>query len=85
MQGLLTWKSKFLITYKHLKKAKRYQITCVFISTKLKRDALEELALAEAKAEALCRWTRSPMQLPNRRPLSERPLHVESRGQVCHW
>ena len=24
-------------------------------------------------------------QIPNRRPLSERPLHIEARRQVCHW
>ncbi len=58
MQGLLTWRSKFLVTYKHLRQGKRYQISCVFMSTKLKRDAFEELALSEAKEEALCKWPR---------------------------
>jgi IS30 family transposase len=24
-------------------------------------------------------------QIPNRRPLSERPLHIEARRQVGHW
>ena len=24
-------------------------------------------------------------QIPNRRPLSERPLHIEARRHVCHW
>ena len=24
-------------------------------------------------------------QIPNRRPLSERPLHIEARKQIGHW
>ena len=27
-----------------------------------------------------CRW-----QIPNRRPLSDRSLHIEARRQVGHW
>ena len=84
MQGLLTWRSKFLVTYKHLRQGKRYQMSCVLMSTKLKRDAFEELALSEAKEETLCRWPLSPGQIPNRRPLSKRLLHFEARGQVGH-
>ena len=82
---LIDRRSKFFVTYKHLRQGKRYQNSCLFMSTKLKRDALEELALSEAKEEALCRWPRSPGQIPNRRPLSERLLHFEARGQVGRW
>ena len=42
--------------------------------------------MSEAKEEARYAGGRDRRgQIPNRRPLSERPLHIEARRQVGHW
>ena len=47
---------------------------------------MEKPALPEAKEKALRQWARPPRANPQpRRPLSERPAHIEGRKQVGHW
>jgi len=46
---------------------------------------LEESALPEAKEECYAGGCDRRGQIPNRRPLSERSLHIEARRQVGHW
>ena len=177
IQGVLTWQSKLLMTYKHLSQAERYQIHALMkaghdqsqiaklldrhkstISRELSRNtgsrgyrpkqACEMSAdraqnsrnaptvepwVREAACALLCiQWSPEQIasqlpishetvyqhvyadkaqggtlwkhlrcqkqkrkryasgrdrrgQIPNRRPLSERPLHIEARRQVGHW
>ncbi len=42
-------------------------------------------ALPKVKQKTLCQWSRPPGEIPNHRPLSERPAHIDKRLQVGHW
>ena len=46
---------------------------------------MEEPSLPEAKEKALPGGRDRQGQIPHRRPLSDRPSHIEARTQVGHW
>jgi IS30 family transposase len=46
---------------------------------------VEKSAMPKAKEKALSQLARPPRANPARKPLSERPAHIEGRKQVGHW
>jgi IS30 family transposase len=62
------------------------RFTCVFMPTKLKAGRFGRTCAVRSKRKKRYAGGQDRRgQIPNRRPISERPLHIEARKQVGHW
>jgi len=60
--------------------------TCMFMQTRHMAAPCGRTCVAKSKRESATPVVETAGgQIPNRRPLSERPAHIEGRQQVGHW